>query len=410
MNKVVKQMNDKLSKEKLQKILEDQLARANGIFRLKPAWVARNSFPAGQRLGLKEDQYSVGERGWISERWLGSTTKADNQLGPVDEGLSYLNLPIQEEITLKEAIEVIPELLMGSAYAKSHQGLGRLPKIYDYCERISFHYHQQKKDAALVGRNPKEEAYFFPAGVALGAHPETFFGVHPYIADPKNREILLPHLVEWKDDQILKHSRAYHTFHEDGFHIPAGIPHAPGTALTLELQEDSDVFAVLQAMLGGKLVSKELLYKDIRKEDREEFGEKIILDQIDWTLSGDPYFYENRHTPPQIIPQSVQPGGEEHWIFYNTTKFSGKKLVVHPGMQYESVDAGVYSLLVWEGQGIFDGVQITTGEFDQEELIVSYEKATQPIRIQNTGKTPLVIFKFFGPDINLDVPMLNKAS
>lgn len=112
----------------------------------------------------------------------------------------------------------------------------------------------------------------FPPGIALGAHPETFFGVHPYIAEPKNREILLPHLVEWKDDRILKHSRAYHKYHDDGFHIPAGIPHAPGIALTLELQEDSDVFAVLQAMLGGKLVPKELLYKDIRKESQEKIG------------------------------------------------------------------------------------------------------------------------------------------
>lgn len=79
-------------------------------------------------------------------------------------------------------------------------------------------------------------------------------------------------------------------------------------------------------------------------------------------------------------------------------------------MKYESVDAGVYMLLVWEGESLFDGVQITTGEFDQEELFVSHEKATQPIRIQNTGKTPLVIFKFFGPDINLDVPLLKRIT
>ncbi|PKO06282.1 MAG: hypothetical protein CVU41_07560 [Chloroflexi bacterium HGW-Chloroflexi-3] len=46
------------------------------------------------------------------------------------------------------------------------------------------------------------------------------------------------------------------------------------------MSEDSDVFAVLQAMLGGKLVSKELIFKDIRKEDCETFGERIVLNQI----------------------------------------------------------------------------------------------------------------------------------
>ncbi len=399
-------MQHKLTKDKMRNLLEDQLARVNGILRLKPAWVARNSFPSGHRLGLKEEEYFVGERGWISERWLGSTTKADNPVGPLDEGLSYLNLDTEHEITLKAAVETIPELMMGTDYAQTYSGLGRLPKIYDYCERISFHYHQRKEDAALVGRNPKEEAYFFPAGVDLGSHPETFFGVHPFIAKPENREILLQHLIDWKDDRILQHSRAYHTFHEDGFHIPAGIPHAPGTALTVELQEDSDVFAVLQAMLGGKLVSKELMFKDIRREDRELFGERIVLNQIDWDLSGDPYFYENRHTPPQLLNQSVQPGGKEYWIFYNTNKFSGKKMVVDPGMEYFSRDAGVYSLLVWEGEGRFDGLPISAQDFDLQELFVCHQKATETIKVQNTGDKPLVIFKFFGPDINQDIPMI----
>lgn len=402
-------MFEKLSLGEKKEFLEDQLARANGIFRLKPAWVARNSFPSGKRLGLQEDQYAVGERGWISERWLGSCTKADNQISIKDEGLSYLNLPIKHEITLKDAVETIPDLLMGPEYAKTHTGLGRLPKIYDYIERISFHYHQQAKDAALVGRNPKEEAYFFPGGVDLGSHPVTFFGVHPYIAEPNNREILLPHLVEWKDDRILQHSRAYQTFPDDGFHVPAGIPHAPGTALTIELQEDSDVFAVLQAMVSGKLAPKELLFKDIREEDRHKYGERIILSQINWELSGDPYFYENRHTGPKLINSSIQSGGEEFWIFYNTIKFSGKKLVVHPGMEYLSSDNGVYTLLVWEGEGYFDGIQISAKEFDLQELMVTHLKATQTIKIKNSGKVPLILFKFFGPEINQDVPMIKPV-
>ena len=240
----------------------------------------------------------------------------------------------------------------------------------------------------------------------MGLHPETFFGVHPSLAEPQNREKLIPHLIEWKDDQILQYSRAYQQYTDDGFHVPAGIPHSPGTALTLELQEDSDVFAILQARSGNDLIPKELLFKDVRKEDREKFGERIILDQIDWELSGDPFFYENRHTPPRLIQSSIQEGGQEHWIFYNTTKFSGKKLVVKPGLEYLSIDAGVYNLLVWQGEGLFDGHQVKAGDFDLEELLVSHDKAIKMIRVKNTGNKPLVIFKFFGPDINPDVPMI----
>ncbi|MBC7333504.1 MAG: hypothetical protein H5T85_03440 [Actinobacteria bacterium] len=384
------------------KALED----GNGILRLKPAWVARDFLPPGMRLGLKESEYNVGERGWISERWLASTTKADNLVGPPDEGLSYINLDDRAKITLKEAVEVAGDLIMGKEYAKTHKGLGRLAKIYDFAARIPYHIHQMEKDARLVGRNPKEEAYYFPEGVDLGPHPETFFGVHPYIAREKKYDILLPYLEEWNSDLILKHSRAYLNVPGEGFHLPAGVLHAPGTALTIELQEDSDVFAMLQALVAGKIISKELLFKDVRKEDREKYGEKVILDQINWEISADPFFYENRHLTPILIEETRQDGGEEYWIYYNTTKFSGKKLVVKPGSTFISMDNGVYNILVWKGKGKFDGHYIEAGNFECDELLVSYERAIKPIKIENTGKEELQIIKFFGPDINPDVPMI----
>jgi hypothetical protein len=391
--------------DRKQETVEKALARGNGILRLEPAWVARDSAPAGGRLGLRDDQVAVGERGWISERWLASTTRADNRVGPNDEGLSYLALE-GERITLKEAIELTGGSIMGEEYARTHKGLGRLAKLFDYVERLPFHLHQAREAAALVGCNPKEEAYYFPENVDLGKHPETFFGVHPSIVDRKEYDVLLPHLIEWKDDRILKHSRAYQQVPGEGFHVPAGVPHAPGTALTLELQEDSDVFAVLQAMVGGEILSKELLFKDIRKKDRERYGERVVLGQVNWEVSGDPYFYENRHTSPRLVEGSQQEGGEEHWIFYNTTKFSGKKLVVRPGRRYASIDRGVYSVLVWQGYGRYDGHSVEAGNFGLDELLVSHARATEPILVENQNGEDLVVFKFFGPDIHPDVPMI----
>jgi len=386
-------------------IIENALKAGNGILRLEPAWVARDFLPPGKRLGLKDEEYHVGERGWISERWIGSTTRADNRVGPPDEGLSYLGLE-GERITLKEAVEVAGDLIMGAEYAKTHQGLGRLAKIYDFGARIPFHIHQMKKDAAKLGRNSKEEAYYFPEDVDLGPHPETFFGVHPYIVREKKFDLLLPFLKEWKDDLILQHSRAYLNVRGEGFHLPSGVLHAPGTALTIELQEDSDVFAMLQALNAGKIISKELLFKDVTPEDRERLGERAILEQIDWEISGDPFFYENRHTPPVLVQETQQPGGEEHWIYYNTTKFSGKRLVVKPGQRFQTVDKGVYNILVWRGKGRYAGHEVESLDFGHDELLVSHRQATTPIWVENTSAQDLIIFKFFGPDINLDVPRI----
>ncbi len=388
--------------------IETYVEAANGILRLEPAWVARDFLPPGRRLGLPDSQYDLGDRGGICERWLASTTRADNAVRVPDEGLSFLALNSGERITLRAAVDVAGGAIMGPAYAADHQGLGRLAKIFDYADRLPYHLHQMPEHARLVGCNSKEEAYYFPEGIEMGSHPETFFGVHPYIAEQNRHDILLPYLTEWKDDAILAHARAYQQIPGDGWHVPAGTLHAPGSALTIELQEDSDVFAILQAKVGTQNIPKELLYKDVRPEDRGTLGERAILDMINWEVSGDPYFYENRHTPPLLIEGTRQAGGEEYWIFYNTTRFSGKKVVVHPGGRYTSRDNGIYNILAWHGEGRYAGVEVAGQTPDRDELLVCHRRAVQPLDVENTGTEDLVIYKFFGPDINPEVPMLPK--
>jgi hypothetical protein len=244
--------------------LQNEIDKTGGILRLDPAWVARDFLPPGRRLGLPPDQYELGERGGICERWVGSTTKADNKVKVPDEGLSFINFESGEKITLKDAVEYAPALIMGEEYSARHKGLNRLPKIFDYEFRLPYHIHQMQKHARLVGHNSKEEAYYFPEGLDMGKEPDTFFGVHPYITGEKKYDLLLPAMVEWKDDSILQFARAFKLMPDDGYHVPSGVLHAPGSALTIELQEDSDVFAMLQAKTGGKIIDKELLYKDVR--------------------------------------------------------------------------------------------------------------------------------------------------
>jgi hypothetical protein len=384
------------------------LSEAEGILRLEPAWVARDFLPPGRRLGLPEDAYDLGERGAVCERWLGSTTKADNRIGPVDEGLSYLALPGPERITLKEAVEADPAAILGADYALTHDSLGRLAKLFDYSTRLPFHLHQRQEHAALVGRRSKDEAYYFPPGVDMGPHPESFLGLHPSVAEEGNHELLLPYLEEWNSDGILQHSVGYTQVAEHGFHIPSGVLHAPGSALTIELQEDSDVFAMLQALNDGRIISKELLWKDVRAEDREAKGERFILELIDWETNGDPYFYENHRLSPRLIEASRHEGGEEYWVFYNTTKFSGKKLVVRPGGSYLSIDAGAHNVFVWSGAGSYGGVPVEGGNPELDEVLVTHDRAVRGVEVRNTGNVDLLAIKFFGPDVNPDVPTIER--
>ncbi|MHB8279882.1 MAG: hypothetical protein ACYDIA_19850 [Candidatus Humimicrobiaceae bacterium] len=397
-------MNEKNKRNIISRILEE----FNGILRLKPEFVPRKNFRSSKLLGLAEDKYNIGTRGEITERWISSTTLAGNEAAPEDEGLSYVFSEKYPEtmITLKDIIKNETELVLGSEYSKKYKDVEVLAKILAYKDRIYFHFHQMQKDALLVKSSSKEEAYYFPENTDLGQNPETYFGFHPFIVEQKKHDLILNELINWESDRILGYSRAYRQQHDDGFHLPAGIPHSPGTALTIEIQEASDVFGNLQALYNNKILSKDTLFHSIREQDRLKHKEKIILTQLDWEKSADPYFYENRHTPPLLINDNNKKEFLEHWIFYNTNKFSGKKLTVLPHKTFISKERGAYSVLVWKGKGKFDGIDIEAQNFNYDELFLTYERAVKPHVIENNSNEILQIFKFFGPDINKDIPLL----
>ncbi len=375
---------------------------SDGVLRLDPALVARDWLPPGRRLGLPDSDYDLGERGFVCERWLGSTTNADNRVGPADEGISYVRTASGDRLNLADAVAAAPDLIMGEEYAASHEGLGRLAKIFDYGARIPFHIHPPADQAALVGRNSKDEAYYFPPGVDLGDHPETFYGLHPWIAK-HDRDALLPYLEAWNDDSILKNSFAYTQVPEEGFLIHSGILHAPGTALTIELQEDADTMSMFQALNAGTIISKEMLYKDVSAEDRAELKERALMRWIDWEANSDPDFYEKRVLRPRVFRE--EEGVTESWLFYGTPKFSGKRILLEPGARITDQENGVYNVLVWSGEGTVAGVPVAGQSPGEDELLLTHAAATRPHDIVNTGSTDLLIIKFFGPDINADVPV-----
>ncbi|BDZ51447.1 hypothetical protein GCM10025867_36880 [Frondihabitans sucicola] len=381
---------------------------AGGILALDAALVARDWIAGGKRLGLPDEQYDVGERGMISERWLASTTHADNATGPADEGISSIRTGSGHRISLAEAVEAAPDRLLGTDYARTHSGLGRLAKIYDFDSRIPFHIHPPLEIAQRVGRNSKDEACYFPSGVPLGPHPESFLGLHPGSSRTEVMAELTDELESWDSDRILAQSQAFLNQPEDGFYVPSGLLHAPGTALTIEIQEDSDTMAMLQGVNDGRLVDKRLLYKDVSDADRDAHGPKAILEWVDWEANLDPYFYSRHHISPVVFAESDE--FEEAWILYGSPKFSGKRLVVRPGGSVTTAERGVFSLLAWRGTGTVGGMPVTGGRPDHDELLVVHDRAVEPITYANTGETDLTIIKFFGPDINPDAPRPGTVS
>lgn len=391
----------------MNQVVQKFIESSDGILRLRPAWVAHDFLKAGRRLGLKEEEYDAGERGEVMERWLCSETHADNRIDIADEGFSYLDIP-GENITVIDALKICKEEILGKGYSENHDSLGRLIKIFDFGTRLFFHIHQREEDVKKLSKNSKDEAYYF-LDAPLGNHPESFFGVHQYIVEQNLQyEIFLPIMEKWDadDTEVLKHSRAFLNVPGEGFFLDSGILHAPGTALTMEIQESSDVCAVFQPNVEGFRISKNMLYKDVAVEDIEKYQEMAALKQIDWEASSDPSFYEKRHLFPKKVEETVQGDIFEEWIYYGTSKFSGKRLNLRPGEQFFSKEKGVHNLFAWKGKGSVNGIMMNAGEFDldscKDELLITCRKAQEGYIIRNEGDSDLVLFKYFGPDINVE--------
>lgn len=408
-------MSDRTQVELLRKALD----QGGGISRLAPAWVPRSFLRPGGRLKLdSRDLYALSaERGGIGERWLASTTNADNGPGtPPDEGLSYI--AVQDgtsikKVLLKEAVELIGDRLLGKEVMSKYGGWMVLCKFFDFKEPIFHHFHQSDENAAKVGRLGKPEAYYFPPQLNInqGSFPYTFFGLEP----GTTREDVIRCLEHWNqgDNDILCHSRAYKLKPGTGWDVPAGILHAPGTLVTYEPQRASDIGIMFQSMVEGRPISWDLAVKDVPEEHRHDLD--YIVDMLDWKANLDPEFAKNHFVEPlpaQPLEEMHEMGYVENWIAYRSSYFSAKELTVFPGRTVTIKESAAYALIVVQGRGKVGNMEVENptlirfGQLTNDELFVTKETAEE-VKITNLSTSEnLVALKHFGPSTT-DVPLVD---
>ena len=161
-----------LSKEsEIRGAIEKEYDRTGGVYRLAPCWVGRPGIIVpGRRLKLVDDYMS--NEVAVNERWLASTTFADNgdynRACPADHGLSYVVLGDQK-VLLRDALRVCGELLLGG-----NRTWDVLPKFFDNWGRIPFHLHPCDRHVR-PGLRGKPESYHFPKelNVNQNAFPHT---------------------------------------------------------------------------------------------------------------------------------------------------------------------------------------------------------------------------------------------
>src|SRR4051794_12734327 len=282
--------------------IDAALAAGGGILRLEPCWGPRSFMIPGRRLKLHpDDLYACGaHRGGINERWFSSTTNADNGPGtPGDEGLSYVRLEDGSRFLLKEAVDQAGDALLGADVMSREKGWNLLCKFFDNMGPIPHHMHQSEEQAKLLGRKGKPEAYYFPPqyNETDNDFPYTFMGLTPGTTKDQVRRCL----EQWNrgDNGITFLSQAFRLEPGTGWQIDPRILHAPGSLVTYEPQVNSDVFAMFQSEVDGRIVPWDLMVKDVEPQHHHDLD--YLVEMLDWDANVNPNFARDNRVFPRPV-------------------------------------------------------------------------------------------------------------
>jgi hypothetical protein len=387
------------------------LEQGKGILRLAPTWVPRSFCVPGRRIKLHPDDYYVlgGQRGGIDERWLSSTTPAQN--GPLtgeNEGLSaivFKDGDKEEKVLLKDAVDELKGALIGDRLWNEHGSWPMYSKFFDNMGPLPHHVHHNDEHARLIGQMGKPEAYYFPPQLNNhgGDFPYTFFGISPGTPKEKIRECL--ENFTKGDNKITNYSQAFRLEPGTGWDVPPGLLHAPGSMCTYEPQKASDVFAMYQSLVNEAIIPEELLWNGTPENRMGDYDQ--LLEVLDWDLNVDPNMMENRFMAPKPVKAVAEMEAEgyiENWVCYKSDAFSAKELTVLPGATVTIKDSAAYGLIMMQGHGKMGDWAVETpaliryGQLTNDEFFVSEKAAMEGVTIVNRSATdPIVMLKHFGP-------------
>lgn len=381
--------------------MQDSIKSTQHVIRLDPQIVAR-FYGDGNRLGQRPAD-APRPPYFQPERWIGSATQATNPPDLPSGGLSTCadlgKTPLRD--VLADA-ELGPALLGESRFA-AHGGSFRvLIKLLDAGLPIPFHIHA---DDAFVAAHPdvypaetfgKDEAYHF-LDAPKGDCSYTHLGLYPGVTAAD-----VIKAMRRSTDHVLELTPGAMQNFGEGFYTRAGMLHRPGTALTLEIQQPSDVYTFFQMDFGGEPLAAEALHPGF--ESIEAAAEAVVH----WDANTQPNLLEQFRLTPTAIEGGPTSGGKVEWVFppSMTTKFTGVRLTVETSLTYTSADPFV--LFVWRGRGT-----MTVGGGDNaialqggggpvgaaDEFFVGLDAAEAGLQITNDGDEPLVAFALFAQSL-----------
>jgi len=343
---------------RIRSLVMEEFDRTGGVFRLAPTWVGRPGIVIpGRRIKLRDDYMS--QEVAVNERWLASTTYADNgaynKVCPPDHGLSYLVIG-EARIQLKDALQECGELLLGKG-----REWDVLPKFFDNWHRIPNHLHPCQEHCSK-GLKGKPESYYFPEELNMdrNAFPSSPFGVDPSYSDSQVLGYLMQYLKG--DNRLTDLSNTINLVPGTGWFMPPCTLHAPGSLVTYELQAASDITCIPESRVNDMVMPVDLVDRDIPVKIATDGMEKVtrhILSMLRCRNSGNGDNFRAEYFRPPVRRSSSKEGSQS-WIIYRTGKasaatnpdlYSAKKSVVAGGAAMVLEESAAFGAVVLSGHG-----------------------------------------------------------
>jgi len=345
-------------KTSVRALVEREMERTGGIFRLAPTWVGRPQIIVpGRRLKLRDDYMSQDVA--VNERWLASVTFADNGVWnkacPEDHRLSWLLIG-DERVQLREAIAACGDILLGKG-----RTWDVLPKFFDNWHRIPHHMHPCGEHCApgLVG---KPESYYFPEelNVDRNAFPATPMGVDPFYSDAQVMNYLLQYFKG--DNRLMDLANTINLVPGTGWFMPPCTLHAPGSLVTYELQAASDVSCIPESRVNDMVMPPDLIDRDLPVKIAKDGFEKVcqyMLEMIRCRHSGNGENFRKQFFRPPVTVMET-PDAAQRFVIYRTGRaseprnpdlYSAKKTIVRGGRAASLSEPAAFGAVVLAGHG-----------------------------------------------------------
>jgi hypothetical protein len=148
---------------------------------------------------------------------------------------------------------------------------------------------------------------------------------------------------------------------------------------------------------------------------------EFIVGLLDWESNVDPNFKQNHFLKPLVDEKNSGDGFADRWVCYGDFKgweaFTAKELTIDPGIRCIIRDNGAYGMITVQGEGTMNNLKISSpsqirfGELTNDEIFCTAPAARKGVLFENTSdKEPLVMLRYFGPDVNPQAPEIPASS